>query len=97
MGRVGFEHPPLAPPKTSISAEAGAESGALDAPKTIPDAALSEIVEVWPKLPEHIRAAVLTLIHSASGGLGHEVQEVSGFRQGAETAALVRIRSMEPH
>jgi len=64
MGRVGPEHPPLSLSETAISAEDGAKSGALPAPDVIHDADLTEITAAWPKLPEHIRAAIIALVRT---------------------------------
>jgi len=42
----------------------GPKSGEIDAPAYPPDVA--EIVTVWPRLPEHIKAAIKALAQSAS-------------------------------
>jgi hypothetical protein len=55
----GVEHPANSPTKTALLATGGAESGALP-----PE--LLALVEVWPKLPEHIRAAIRALVTSAA-------------------------------
>ncbi|MGD1041508.1 MAG: hypothetical protein ABR913_00425 [Sedimentisphaerales bacterium] len=65
MGDTGLEHPPLEQSKTSISASGGAKSGAPNAPKasqTPQDPDLAMVVEHWPNLPEHIRAAIKALV-----------------------------------
>ena len=62
MGRVGHEHPPLTVSKTPISAKGGAKSDAHDAPNTIQDPDLAEVVKVWSDLPEDIRTAIKSLI-----------------------------------
>lgn len=64
MGRVGLEHPRLTPPKTPILQTPRAESGALDSRKSSPDPDLARVVEAWPELPEHIRAAIKALVDS---------------------------------
>lgn len=61
MGGTGFEHPPLEQSKTPISGEGGTESGTLNSKD--PDLAL--VVKFWPGLPEHIKAAIKTLIKSS--------------------------------
>jgi hypothetical protein len=66
MGDMGLEHSPLALSKTAISAESGAKSHAHDAPSPIHDPDLTRIVAVWQQLPEHIKAAVMALVQSAS-------------------------------
>ena len=65
MGDTGLEHPPLTPPKTPISQTPRAESGALDGEKSSPDPDLAKVVEAWPELPGHIKAAIKALIESA--------------------------------
>jgi hypothetical protein len=66
MGRVGHEHPPLKPSKTPISESRGAKSDARHAPNTPSDPDLALIQKRWPKLPEHVKSAVLALVCSAA-------------------------------
>ena len=54
------------PPKSALSAEDGAESGA-PALTNPPNPDLARVVSAWPDLPEAIRRAVLALIGSATG------------------------------
>jgi len=61
----GGEQTPLTPPKTPIPETERAKSGtpdARDSAQTDPELAL--IQDRWPELPEHIRQAVLTLVHA---------------------------------
>jgi hypothetical protein len=67
MARVGHEHPPLTPPKTPVSTKSGAESDAHDAPTSVGDPDLAAIVAAWPRLPEHIKAAIRTLANTSAG------------------------------
>jgi len=44
--------------------QSGAECGAVGAPKSTFGPELAAVVEAWPELPEHIRAAILALVTS---------------------------------
>ncbi|MGD0596807.1 MAG: hypothetical protein ABSA64_04700 [Sedimentisphaerales bacterium] len=69
MGGTGLEHPPLEQSKIPISASGGAESGAPNAPNTSQppkDPDLAMVVEHWPNLPGHIKAAIKALIQTNS-------------------------------
>jgi hypothetical protein len=57
---MGIEPTANSPEKTPLSAESGAKSSALGA-----DPDLSRIIDAWPDLPLHIRAAVQALIGTA--------------------------------
>jgi hypothetical protein len=58
----GVEQTPLATPKTPFSETERTKSGTLDAKKAPSDPDLDLIEKQWPKLPEHIKAAVLALV-----------------------------------
>jgi hypothetical protein len=64
LGGTGLELTPLEQSKTSISGEGGTESGTLNSKD--PDLAL--VVERWPNLPEHIKAAIKTLVKTQFQG-----------------------------
>jgi hypothetical protein len=66
MEAGGFERTPLALSKTPISKTPGAESGAPSAQDAPLDPDLALIQNRWPKLPEHIKAAIRALV-GASG------------------------------
>jgi hypothetical protein len=74
MGDEGLEQPSDSSGKSADSQTGGAESGAVDAPNanmagstTVPtDPVLARLVEAWPELPEHIRAAIAALVRAAN-------------------------------
>jgi cellobiose-specific phosphotransferase system component IIA len=69
MGDIGPEQSPLTLSKTAILSSGGAKSDAHDAPDSIRDPNLAQIVDCWPMLPEHIKAAMKALVdaHQTSG------------------------------
>jgi len=62
----GCEHTPLALPKTAFLTSGGANSGALDAPRKFQDPNSSQIVAVWPTIPEHVKSAILKMVEEAT-------------------------------
>ena len=64
MGDIGHEHSPLTASKTPISEGGGAKSDAHDAPKVPKDPDLDIVIEAWPELPGHIKAAIKALVET---------------------------------
>jgi hypothetical protein len=64
MGGTRLEQTALALSKTPIATPSGTESGTLNGQSTPLDRDLAFLWDRWPKLPEHIRAAVLALVRS---------------------------------
>jgi len=64
MGDEGIEHPPLTPSRRPISPDVSANSGAHDAPNYIQDPDLALVVDRWPTLPEHFKAAIRALVQA---------------------------------
>ena len=64
LGDAGIEHPQLEQSKTTILTSGGAKSGAHNAPKPLKDADLQLIIDVWPNLPDAIKAAIKALIQT---------------------------------
>lgn len=69
MGDTGLEHSPLAASESPISKGGGAKSDARNAPDAVQDPDLAKIVEAWPDLPEHIKAAIKTLVQTCDKGV----------------------------
>ena len=67
MGPTGLEIDPVTGSKTQTledqASEGGAESGAFD-----PD--LTRIIEIWSDLPPTVKAGILAMVRTASGGRG---------------------------
>ncbi|GEM_PF-951463 len=64
MGRVGFEHAPLAPSKPAISSSESAPNYTPRAPDSTPDPDLAQIVAAWPDLPDDVKRNILHLVKS---------------------------------
>lgn len=62
MGDTGLEQTPITPPKTPISKKSGTESGTVgdENGPTAPD--LAQIIDHWPTLPVHLKAAIMAII-----------------------------------
>jgi len=54
--------------KTGISADAGADAGAVETKNCSPDADLQSIIDAWPTLPEAIRAGILAMVDASGRG-----------------------------
>jgi hypothetical protein len=65
MGDTGLEHPPLTPSKPSILKGADAKSDARDAPKSVDDPALMEVIVAWPRLSDEVRERIRAIIAEA--------------------------------
>ena len=63
MGDTGVGFPALTPSKTTISQTVRTKSGTL---KDKIDSDLAFVVEVWPKLPEHIKRTIIELVQKLS-------------------------------
>jgi len=70
----GIEHPALTLSRALISAEGGAQSDARGAPNPVRAPDLALIRDLWPKLPEHIRAAIKTLVQAYASSNKQEHQ-----------------------
>jgi hypothetical protein len=64
---MGIDPPPDSLENIANPARGGAESGAPALQIADPD--LARVIEVWPTLPAHLRAAVLALV--TPGSLSH--------------------------
>jgi len=67
VAEEGLELPPKTSGNVEVSAESGAECGALGAREARIDPDLAAVVDTWPKLPEAIRVGVLAIIRAAGG------------------------------
>ena len=67
MGDTGLEHSCDFPRSADFSLSGGAECGALGAQFEPIDPELQAIIDVWPKLPEAIKAGILAMVHTAGG------------------------------
>jgi hypothetical protein len=69
VDRGGIEHPPKSSENLRDFQPSGAESGALKADSvTLADPDLALIVDTWPTLPADVKAAILALINTGTGG-----------------------------
>jgi hypothetical protein len=59
---TGVELSGIKPSNIPISTKSGAKCGARETPKPIKYPELAKIVESWPGLPEHIKAAIKALV-----------------------------------
>jgi hypothetical protein len=74
MGDEGFEQPSDSPRNSKVSENGGAEFGAVDAPiattagssAVSTDPTLTRLIDAWPTIPEHIRAAIHALVEAAT-------------------------------
>jgi len=69
MGRGGLEHPRSFPWETDISAEGGAELGALAGHPSDLDPDLAALIDAWPDLPEAVRAGISAMVGAAQKGV----------------------------
>ena len=81
----GIEHPSLSLSKTPISETPSAESGAANAEHTPLDPDLAKIVVAWPRLPEHIKAAVSVLTNGEDTKTGRS-RRVRAYARGRTPA-----------
>lgn len=68
IGDEGNRTIPVSASKTPISEPRGTESGTVDAPNAPIDTDLAFIQDRWPDLPEHIKAAITTLVQAHGKG-----------------------------
>jgi hypothetical protein len=64
---MGIEHPSNPLENSPLSAQGGAESGALALTNHAIDPALASVIRAWPTLPEAIRAGILAMVRAAGG------------------------------
>ena len=58
---------PVSAQRELISGERGTESGTVEPEKQPSDPDLALIQDRWPKLPEHVRTAILALVDARPG------------------------------
>ncbi len=58
MGPEGLEQSALTPPKTTIPAKRGTESGTVDDETQQNDPDLASLIKAWPKLSDHIKQSI---------------------------------------
>ena len=65
MPTGGLGPPSDSPRKTVKTGRGGAESGAHDALRAIPDPDLAALIDAWPTLPDPVRAGIAAMIEAA--------------------------------
>jgi len=66
MGQAGLEQPAESPVYPPIPVQSAAKSGAVSADPVQPDADLQWLNQLWPNLPEAVRARIVAMV-KASG------------------------------
>jgi len=67
--RAGVELPQETPGKTALQPAEGAKSGALFQAGGCEDADLQRVVDVWPTLPDRVKAGILRAVQSAAADM----------------------------
>jgi hypothetical protein len=62
---AGNRTPSELPEKTARFGQGGAESGAHAIPPQLTDPGLASLIDAWPKLPDPIKAGILTMVRAA--------------------------------
>jgi len=72
MGRGGFEHPSVTPPKTAIPENLRTESGTPKDETPPQNADVAFLIDRWPGLRQETRTAILNLVRTATECKTHE-------------------------